>query len=227
MGEAKRRKQLDLNYGKKQPVQITIKKKVSPLTAKEGYLVLLTALKTYKLDAFFYYNYEDALKASSILNLTLNSLSNDDWKDYFEEEGDASYPQNLIPNEIFNQANEVPGCIVSGDETHEIIAYSEHTLATNVDVNCTQADFIEVMIPVNTIIPEDLPKLMRDDNTLCEKNGWPIMWEQATIDRLETRRKIESDLIEDWVKSGIPRAMALGNLKAAKQEVIRKNGGWY
>jgi hypothetical protein len=53
------------------------------------------------------------------------------------------------------------------------------------------------------------------------------MWKQATIDRLETRRKIESDLIEDWVKSGIPRAMALGNLNAAKQEVIRKNGGWY
>src|SRR4028119_1745105 len=92
MGEAKRRKQLDLNYGKKQPVQITIKKKVSPLTAKEGYLVLLTALKTYKLDAFFYYNYEDAVKVSSILNLTLNSLSHDEWKNYFEEEGDASYP---------------------------------------------------------------------------------------------------------------------------------------
>jgi hypothetical protein len=42
MGKAKRRKQLDLNYGKKQPVQITIKKKVSPLTAKEGYWYKLT-----------------------------------------------------------------------------------------------------------------------------------------------------------------------------------------
>jgi hypothetical protein len=226
MGKAKRRKQLDLNYDKKQPVQIRIQKKVSPLTAKEGYLVLLTALKTYKLDSFFYYNYEDALKASSILHLTLNSLSNDDWKDYFEKEGVASYPQSLIPNEVFNQANEVPGCIVSGDETQEIIAYSEHTLATNV-ANCTQAEFIEVMIPVHTIIPEDLPKLMRDDNTLCQKNGWPIMWKQATIDRLETRRKIETDLIEDWVKLGIDRAMALLNINAAKQEVIRKNGGWY
>jgi hypothetical protein len=226
MGKAKRRKQLDLNYGKKQPVQITIKKKVSPLTAKEGYLVLLTALKTYKLDSFFYYNYEDAIKASSILNLTLNSLSNEDWKDYFEKEGDACYPQSLIPKEIFNQANEVPGHIVSGDETREIVAYSEHTLATNVG-NCTQAEFIEVMIPVHTIIPEDLPKLMRDDNTLCQKNGWPIMWKEATIDRLETRRKIESDLIEDWVKSGIDRRMAELNIHAAKQEVIRKNGGWY
>jgi len=226
MGEAKRRKQLDVNYGKKQPVQITIQKKVSPLTAKEGYLILLTALKTYKLDSFFYYNYEDALKASSILHLTLNSLSNDDWKDYFEKEGDACYPESLIPNEIFNEANEVPGRILSGDETHEIIAYSEHTLATNV-ANCTQAEFVEVMIPVHTIIPEDLPKLMRDDNTLCQKNGWPIMWKQATIERLETRRKIEDDLIEDWVKSGIDRAMALGNIHAAKQEVIRKNGGWY
>ena len=100
----------------------------------------------------------------------MNSLSNDDWKDYFEKEGDACYPQKLIPNEVFNQANEVPGCIVSGDESQEIIAYSEHTLATNVE-NCTQADFIEVMIPVNTIIPEDLPKKKQDDNTLCEKNG--------------------------------------------------------
>jgi hypothetical protein len=53
------------------------------------------------------------------------------------------------------------------------------------------------------------------------------MWNQATIERLETRRKIESDLIEDWVKSGIDRAMALANIDAAKQEVIRKNGGWY
>jgi hypothetical protein len=226
MGKAKRRKQLDPNQGKKQPVQITIQKKVSPLTAKEGYLVLLTALKKYKLDSFFYYNYEDAIKASSILNLTLNSLSNDDWKDYFEKEGDTSYPQSLIPNEVFNQASEVPGCIVSGDETREIIAYSEHTLATNVG-NCTQAEFIEVMIPVNTIIPEDLPKKMRDDNTLCEKKGWPIMWKQATIERLETRKKIESDLIDDWVKSGIDRAIALLNIDAAKQEVIRKNGGWY
>ena len=187
---------------------------------------MLTVLKTHKLDSFFYYNYEDALKASNILHLTLNSLSNDDWKNYFEKEGDASYPESLIPNEVFNQANEVPGCILSGDETQEIIAYSEHTLATNV-ANCTQADFIEVMIPVHTIIPEDLPKLMRDDNTLCEKNGWPIMWKQATIDRLETRSKIESDLIEDWVKSGIDRAMALLNIDAAKQEVIRKNGSWY
>ena len=226
MGKAKRRKQLDLNYGKKQPVKITIQKKVSPLTAKEGYLVLLTALKVYKLDSFFYYNYEDALKASSILNLTLNSLSNDDWKNYFEKEGDAGYPQRLIPNEVFNQANEVPGCIVSGDETREIIAYSEHTLATNVG-NCTDAEFIELMIPVDTIIPENLPQLMLEDNTLCQKNGWPIMWKQATIDRLETRRKIESDLIEDWVKSGIDRAIALLNIGAAKQEVIRKNGGWY
>jgi hypothetical protein len=226
MGKAKRRKQLDPNQGKKQPVQITIQKKVSPLTAKEGYLVLLTALKKYKLDSFFYYNYEDAIKASSILNLTLNSLSNDDWKDYFEKEGDASYPQSLIPNEVFNQASEVPGCIVSGDETREIIAYSEHTLATNVE-NCTQGEFIEVMIPVNTIIPEDLPKKMRDDNRLCEKKGWPIMWKQATIERLETRKKIESDLIDDWVKSGIDRAIALLNIDAAKQEVIRKKGGWY
>ncbi len=132
----------------------------------------------------------------------------------------------MIPNEVFNQANEVPGSIVSGDEIQEIIDYSEHTLATNV-ANCTQAEFIEVMIPVHTIIPEDLPKLMRDDNTLCQKKGWPIMWRQATIERLETRRKIESDLIEDWVKSGIDRAMALANIDAAKQEVIRKNGGWY
>jgi hypothetical protein len=83
------------------------------------------------------------------------------------------------------------------------------------------------MIPVNTIIPEDLPKKMRDDNTLCEKKGWPIMWNQATIERLETRKKIESDLIDDWVKSGIDRAIALLNIDAAKQEVIRKNGGWY
>lgn len=176
---------------------------------------MLTALKTYKLDSFFYYNYEDAIKASSILNLTLNSLSNDDWKDYFEKEGDACYPQSLIPKEIFNQANEVPGHIVSGDETREIVAYSEHTLATNVE-NCTQAEFIEVMIPVHTIIPKDLPKLMRDDNRLCQKNGWPIMWKEATIDRLETRRKIESDLIEDWVKSGIDRSMAELNIHAAK-----------
>jgi len=226
MGKAKRRKQLNLNDGKKQPVQIKIQKKISPLTAKEGYLVLLTALKVYKLDSFFYYNYEDAIKVSSILNLTLNSLSHDDWKDYFEKEGDACYPKSLIPNEVFNQANEVPGCIVSGDETREIIAYSEHTLATNVG-NCTEAEFIEVMIPVNTIIPEDLPKQMRADNTLCEKNGWLIMWKQATIERLETRRKIEIDLIEDWVKSGIDRAIALLNIGAAKQEVIRKNGGWY
>jgi hypothetical protein len=226
MGEAKRRKQLDVNYGKKQPVQITIQKKVSPLTAKEGYLILLTALKIYKLDSFFYYNYQDAIKASSILHLTLNSLSNDDWKNYFEKEGNACYPESLIPNEIFNEANEVPGRILSGDETHEIIAYSEHTLATNVG-NYTQAEFIEVMIPLHTIIPEDLPKLMRDDNTLCKKNGWPIMWKQATIERLETRRKIEDNLIEDWVKSGIDRAIALINIHGAKQEVIRKNGGWY
>lgn len=226
MGKAKRRKQLDPNHGKKQPVQITIQKKVSPLTAKEGYLVLLTALKKYKLDSFFYYNYEDAIKVSSILNLTLNSLSSDEWKDYFEKEGDACYPQSLIPNEVFNQANELPGSIVSGDETREIIAYSEHTLGTNVG-NCTQLEFIEVMISVNTTIPKDLPKKMRDDNTLCEKNGWPIMWKQATIERLETRRKIENDLIEDWVKSGIDRAMVLANIDAAKQEIIRKNGGWY
>ena len=226
MGKAKRRKQLDSNDGKKQPVKITIQKKVSPLTAKEGYLVLLTALKVYKLDSFFYYNYEDAIKASNILNLTLNSLSNNDWKDYFEKEGDACYPKKLIPNEVFNQANEVPGCIVSGDETREIIAYSEHTLATNVG-SCTDAEFIELMIPVGTIIPENLPQLMREDNTLCQKNGWPIMWKQATIDRLETRRKIESDLLEDWIKSGIDRAIALLNIGVAKQEVIRKNGGWY
>jgi hypothetical protein len=226
MGEAKRRKQLDVNYGKKQPVQITIKKKVSPLTAKQGYLVLLTALKTNTLDSFFYYNYEDALKASNILHLTLNSLSNDDWKDYFEKEGDACYPQSLIPNEVFNQANEVPGSMVSEDGTHEIIAYSEHTLATNV-ANYTQAEFIEVMIPVHTIIPKDLPQKMRDDNTLRPPNGWAIMWNQATIERLKTRRKIESDFIEDWVKSGIDIARVLGNLNAAKQEVIRKNGGWY
>jgi hypothetical protein len=226
MGEAKRRKQLDRKYGKKQPVEVTIKKKVSPLTAKEGYLVLVTALRTYKLDSFFYYNYEDAIKAGSIINLTLNSLSSDDWKSYFKEEGDACYPQSLIPNEILNQASEVPGTIVSGDETMEIIAYSEHTLATNVR-NCTQADFIEVMIPVHTIIPEDLAKLMQEDNKICEENGWPIMWKQATIERLETRRKIEYDLIEDWVKSGIDRTMAELNIHAAKQEVIRKNGGWY
>jgi len=226
MGKAKRRKQLDLNDGKKQPVQIKIQKKISPLTAKEGYLVLLTALKTYKLDSFFYYNYEDALKASNILHLTLNSMSKDDWKAYFEKEGDACYPQSLIPNEVFNQANEVPGAILSGDETQEIIAYSEHSLATNV-ANCTQAERIEIMIPVDTIIPELLPKKMREDNTLCQENGWPIMWKEATIERLETRRKIENDLIEDWVKSGIDRAIALLNIGAAKQEVIRKNGGWY
>src|SRR4028118_1298164 len=213
MGKAKRRKQLDPNHGKKQPVQITIQKKVSPLTAKEGYLVLLTALKKYKLDSFFYYNYEDAIKASSILNLTLNSLSNDDWKDYFEKEGDACYPQSLIPNEVFNQANEVPGSIVSGDEIQEIIAYSEHSLATNV-ANCTEAERIEIMIPVHTIIPEALPEKMREDNTLCQKNGWPIMWKEATIERLETRRKIENDLIEDWVKSGVDRAIAVLNIDA-------------
>lgn len=226
MGEAKRRRQVDENYGKKQPVKVEIKKKVSPLTGRDGYLVLLKFSNKHKLDGFFYYSYEEALKASSILNLTFNNVSRTGWVEYFKKEGDACYPQSLIPTEIFNKANELPGIMVTGDETVEIIAYSEHTLATNVG-NRPEADFLEIMIPVNSIVPEQLPRLMREDNILCLRNQWPLMWEEATIGRIEVRSQVEIDLIEDWSKAGIDMAMIIGNIHHAKQEVIRKNGGWY
>lgn len=215
-------------YKKKPAVIVTIKNKISPLTGREGYLVLARVLRVNKFNCSFFYNQEDAIKAASILNLTMNSLSHEQWRSHFKKEGDNFFPASLIPNEVFNQANELPEPRTRKNDTVgtlEVVAFPEHTLAKNIGDHPNIED-LEVIICLGTRIPKDLIELMKKDNEICRENGWSAMWRQATVERLETRSKIEDDLVEDWVRAGIDRELAEVNVYEATQGLVRQNGGW-
>ena len=74
---------------------------------------------------------------------------------------------------------------------------------------------------------------LEEANEICVENGLPPMWSLATMadaplryDRIRTRQQSEASLINDWVKSGIDRQIAILNIYHIKQEMLRINGGW-
>jgi len=152
MGEAKRRKSIDPAYGKQQLVEVTVKQKISPVTGNHGFVVALKILKKHNHIATFHRTETEAAKAASILTLTFNELSKNDWEEYFAEEGDDCFPADLIPNSVYNQSNEIPGTLLTGDEDREIIAYSEYSLEDD-SWDIIPDGFQEITIPLNGLLP--------------------------------------------------------------------------
>lgn len=230
MGEAKRRKQLSSNHGKAQASKTILQKKVSPFTNKKGYLLTTEILKRHKYSHAFYYDYQNGVNATSILNAILEGISVNDWKKYFASERNKGFPDELIefPCElifvnIFSQANEIPVAIKNSSEGVEAVAWSEYQLDENTGTIMPDG-YEEITIPLNGIIPQEIIERLKTDNTDCLHKGLGAMWSLTTIERLQTRRNIEQKLIEDWVKSGVDREIAELNIHIAKTEIIRKKG---
>lgn len=182
MGEARRRKKNDPNYGcisrmtwRPKPVSVSIG--VSSLTGK--FLVMVSILGGQHRVISPHINKADAIEASKEVDIKFNHFSEERWKRYLNGE-DNGFWSSLLQSLSYEDDDEILGVLKPG--TPEYNAFSEALNGGDAQ------EFLKSIIDTSLVQDSqtNLEEMKKINNELAQEGKAP-MWSAAAIEKLQSQ----------------------------------------
>lgn len=181
MGESKRRKQFDPNYGQSRrkiwkPKAVSVSIGVSSLTGK--FLVLVSILGSPVRVISPHINRDDAVEASREVDIKFNRIPEQAWKSFLKGEDDGFYSR-LLSSLSYEDDDEILGVLEPGTPTYTVFAEA----MTNGDSRAMGKAMLDARFSGSSL---NRLEQMKQINASLQKEGKDPLWSSAIIERLET-----------------------------------------